>query len=302
MIVMGTGGVGGYFGGRLASYGEDVTFIARGEHLHAIREHGLQVYSPHHGDLVVKPAQVTDDPREAGPVDLVMLSVKSWDTEEAGKALQPVVRDNTAVISFQNGVDNEEKLSAILGRQHVMGGAAYVESTISEPGVIHQQSAMAKLVFGELDGRVTPRAEAFLNAYQNAGIDAELSTNIQTELWSKFLFICALSGMTSLIRTPIGPILQDPDTRQMFADCMREVKAVARAQGISLPEGIVEERLTFADRLLPEMKSSMQRDLERGHRLELDALNGTVVRLGRELGVDVPVNHFIYAALKLHAG
>ena len=300
IAVMGTGGVGGYFGGRLAASGQDVTFIARGDHLRAIRERGLLVRS-HRGDFRVAPAQATDDPAAVGPVDAVMFCVKMWDTEAAAELMRPMVAGDTGIVSFQNGVDNEERLAAILGPEHVLGGVAYVMSGIAEPGVIQQSGPLAKLVFGELHGAATPRAEALLAACHGAGIEAELTADVHRALWTKFLFLCALSGMTTLASSPIGPILQDPDTRQMFIDCMREVEAVARARGIDLPPGILEEQTAFADSRPPEFTSSMYLDLERGNRMELEWLSGTVVRLGRVLGVPTPVNRLIYAALKLHA-
>ena len=301
IAVMGTGGVGGYFGGRLAAGGQDVTFIARGEHLRAIRERGLRVES-HHGGFLVAPARATDDPSEVGPVDLVMFCVKMWDTDSAGELVRPMLGPGTGVVSFQNGVDNEERLVAILGPQHVLGGVAYVMSGIAEPGVVRQRGPLARLLFGELDGAASPRAQAFLEACRAAGIEAELTANIQRALWTKFLFLCAFSGMTSLTRATIGPILQDPDTREMFLDCMREVEAVARARDVDLAPGIMEEQTAFADARPPEFTSSMYLDLEGGGRLELEWLSGAVARMGRELSVPTPVNQLIYAALKLHAG
>jgi 2-dehydropantoate 2-reductase len=301
IAVMGAGGVGGYFGGRLAASGQDVTFIARGEHLRAIQERGLRVES-HDGGFLVAPAQATDDPSRVGPVDLVIFCVKMWDTDSAGELVRPMIGPGTGVVSFQNGVDNEERLAAILGPQHVLGGVAYVMSGIAEPGVVRQRGPLARLLFGELDGDASPRAKAFLEACRGASIDAELTPAIQRALWTKFLFLCAFSGMTTLTRTTIGPILQDPDNRQMFVACMREVEAVARARGVDLAPGVMEEQTAFADARPPEFTSSMYLDLERGDRLELEWLSGAVTRMGRELGIRTPTNQFIYAALKLHAG
>ncbi len=298
---MGTGGVGGYFGGRLALHGEDVRFIARGEHLRAIRERGLTVQS-YHGDFRIHPADATSDPAAVGPVDAVMFCVKMWDTESAGRAIQPLVGENTAVISFQNGVENEDILARILGAEHVLGGAAYIFSTIAEPGVVSHTSPIARLMLGELDGRSTPRAEAFCAAAKAAGIDASLSTNIAKDLWSKFVFICALSGTCALTRSACGPVLRTPETRDLFVECMREVAAVARARGVDLDRDIVERQLAGADALSPEQKPSMLYDLEHGHPLEVAWLNGMVARLGAELAVATPVNRFIAAALSLHAG
>jgi 2-dehydropantoate 2-reductase len=301
IAVMGTGGVGGYFGGRLAQRGEDVHFIARGEHLRAIQERGLTVRSTH-GDFRIHPARATADPAEIGPVDAVMLCVKMWDTESAGHAIQPLVGENTAVISFQNGVENEDLLAGVLGREHVVGGAAYIFSAIAEPGLIEHVSPFARLVLGELDGRITPRAEEFCTAATAAGIDASVSTAIMKDLWSKFVFICALSGVCTVTRSACGPVVRTAETREMFVECMREVAAVAGARGVALDRDIVERQLARADALAPEHKPSMLYDLEHGHPLEVAWLNGAVARLGGEVGVPTPVNRFIAATLSFHAG
>jgi 2-dehydropantoate 2-reductase len=300
IAVMGRGGVGGYLGARLAVRGQEVVFIARGEHLRAIRERGLVVHS-HYEEFHVNPARATDNPGDVGPVGLVLFCVKTWDTEAAARAVRPMVGPGTAVLSFQNGVDNEEKLAAILGPEHVMGGVAYLMSTVAAPGVIQQSGALTRLVFGEPDGRASPRAQAFLAACQTAGIEAELTAEIQGALWTKFVFLCALGGVTSLVRAPLGPILRDPEARKLFIACMEEVSAVGRARGVRLAADIVQRQLALAEELPPGFTSSMHKDLERGGRLELDSLAGAVVRLGRELEMDTPVNRFIHAALKLHA-
>lgn len=301
IAVMGTGGVGGYFGGRLAQHGEDVHFIARGGHLRAIQQRGLTVRS-YYGDFGIHPASATSDPAEIGPVDVVMFCVKMWDTEDAGRAIKPLLGEDTAVISFQNGVENEEILARILGSKHVLGGAAYIFSTIAEPGVVEHASPNARLLFGELDGRSTPRAEAFCAAAKAAGIDASLSGNITKDLWSKFVFICALSGVCTVARSSVGPVVSTPETWEMLVECMKEVAAVAHARGVPLEEDIVERQGMGGKALPPDQKPSMLYDLEHGNRLELPWLNGTVARLGRELGVPTPVNRFIAAALSLHAG
>ena len=298
---MGTGGVGGYFGGRLAQHGEEVSFIARGAHLRAIQENGLIVRS-RGGDFRIYPARATEDPAEIGPSDIVMFNVKMWDTEAAGRAVQPLIGQNTAVISFQNGVEAEEILANILGREHVMGGAAYIFSSIAEPGVIAHTSPTARLLFGELNGEATPRAEAFRAAAWAAGIDASLSSSITKDLWSKFVFICALSGMCAVSRSPVGRVLGSPATRELFVDAMREVASVGAARGVALDPDIVERQLAGAGSLPADEKPSMLYDLEHGHRLEVTWLNGTVARLGAELGVSTPINRFITAVLGLHAG
>jgi 2-dehydropantoate 2-reductase len=282
-------------------HGEDVTFIARGDHLDVLRSRGLRVCSQH-GDFHVPHVAATADASDVGPADVVMFCVKMWDTETAGEAARPLVGPNTAVISFQNGVHNEDALAPIFGREHVMGGVAYVTSRLAEPGVIEQTSTVARLVFGELDGLLTPRAEAFHRACLGAGIDAQISQTIGNELWTKFVYICAFSGVGSVARSSIGPILRDPDTREMFIACMREVEAVARAKGVELDPEVVSKHLALADAFGPGPRSSMLDDLERGNRLEVEWLNGAVARWGRELGIGTPVNQLIYGALKLHAG
>lgn len=283
------------------SMARTVHFIARGEHLHALRDRGLTVRS-RNGDFRVHPAQATAEPGDIGPVDVVMFCVKMWDTEAAGRAIQPLIRPDTAVISFQNGVEAEEILARIVSREHVLGGAAYIFSSIVAPGVVEHTSPNARLLFGELDGRATPRADAFCAAAQAAGIDASLSSNIVKDLWSKFVFICALSGMCAVTRATVGPVLGTPATRDLFVECMREVAAVAAARGVTLDDDIVERQLAGANTLFPRQKPSMLYDLEHGHTLEVAWLNGTVARLGAELGVPTPVNRFIAGALSLHAG
>ncbi len=300
IAVMGAGGVGGYFGGLLAANGEDVTFIARGPHLRAIQERGLQVKSTH-GDFHVRDARGAEDPAKVGPVDVVMFCVKSWDTRVAAEAVRPMVGDGTAVISFQNGVGNEDEMIDVLGRRPVVGGLAYVTSTIAEPGVVQQNGPVARIIYGELDGGRTPRLEAFHNACVAAKINAELSDDIAKAIWTKFLYICAFSGVCTLTRQSLGPLLTDPDAREMFVACMEEVAAVAKARGVALDPDIVAKQLALADTFGSTPKPSMLIDLERGNRLEAAWLNGDVARLGRQAGVATPVNHFIFTALKLIA-
>lgn len=301
IAVMGTGGVGGYFGGRLAAKKFDVSFIARGGHLAAIRRYGLRVESAK-GNIHLKHVKATDKPKEIGPVDYVLFTVKLADTESAIEAIRPLIGKDTVVISLQNGVDAEPLLSEKLGLQHVMGGLAFIAAVITAPGVIKHTGTMARVVFGELDGTRTPRAETLLAAFRDAGVDAEISDNIEKAIWEKFIFLVALSGVTTVTRKPIGVLRADTDTRALLRAVMAEVAAVARAQGIGIDDAFVDNRLAFADTLPPEMTSSMHEDLERGNRLELDWLAGTVVRLGREFGIATPANAFIYAALKHRAG
>lgn len=296
---MGTGGVGGYFGGRLAAAGQGVTFIARGEHLKAIQKNGLLIKSVA-GDAHVKPAQATDDPATIGPVDFVLVCVKAWDTREAAEMCRPLIGPETGVISPQNGIEKEAILAETLGEAAVMGGLCTIVAYIENPGVIRHDSQMQNLIFGERDGSRSPRAETFLAACEEAEFKATLSDDITRDMWMKFLFICAISGMTSLTRQTIGAVLENPDTRALTRQVMQEVWEVGRASGVNLPDDAVENRFNFADGLEYTLTSSMQRDLADGKPLEVGALNGTVARMGRELGVDTPVNHIIYASLQFY--
>ena len=299
IAVMGTGGVGGYFGARLALGGSDVTFIARGTHLEAIRERGLRVESPL-GEMRLPAPHATDDPAAVGPVDLVLLGVKLWDTEAAAKAIVPLIRPGTAVVSLQNGVRKDDILREALGPSVVMGGVCYIAAQIAEPGVIRHSGTMQKVVFGEDDGARTPRAEAFLDACRRAGIDADVSGDIRRTIWEKFVFLVGLSGTTTTMRKPIGPIRANPRTRAFLRDAMREVAAVGVAEGVHLPGDFADDRLAFADGLPATMTSSMHNDLERGNRLEVDGLSGDVVRRGELTGVPTPVNRAIRDILALH--
>lgn len=300
LAIMGSGGVGGYFGGRLAAKGYDVSFIARGRHLDAIRRDGLKIESAN-GDVHIYPAKATDTPSDIGPVDYVFFATKLWDTELGGKAIRPLINADSAVISLQNGVDAEDRLTMTLGREHVMGGVAQIASVIAAPGVIRHTGTMARIILGELDGSRTARAEALLTALHDAGIDAEIVDDIVTAIWRKFVFLVALSGVTSVTRHALGPLREDPHTRALLATIMKETIAVARAKGIDIDPAYVNDRLGFLDTLPADMTSSMRQDLQRGNRLELDWLSGAVVRMGQELGIDTPANAFIYVALKLSA-
>ncbi len=297
---MGAGAVGGYFGARLAAAAEDVSFIARGPHLEAIRASGLRVLSSR-GDLTIHPARATDDPGEIGPVDIVLFCVKLWDTDSAGHAARALLGEDTGVISLQNGVEPEERLAAVLGARHVMGGTAAIAAVIAEPGVIRHTGAFARLEFGELDGRGGGRAEAFLAACTQAGIDAAIPADMGEAIWRKFVILTAVSAATALARSPIGPIRDDPDTRSLLRKLIEESAAVARAKGIAIAEDLETRLMGAADGLPAEMKASMLQDLERGNRLEVAWLSGAVARMGRELGVATPSHDVAYAALKLHA-
>jgi 2-dehydropantoate 2-reductase len=298
IAVLGTGGVGGYFGGRLAATGTDVTFIARGQHLAAIRERGLRIESPN-GNVHISPAQATDDPSTVGPVDLVFFTVKLYDTEAAMAMLPPLLGPETRVISFQNGVDSVDVLTKAVGRSHVAGGTAYVAAVIAEPGVI-RHTAMGRLIFGSLDGERLPVLEELLRACQRAGFDATLSNQILVDIWAKFARLSVFSGMTAVTRCSIGPIREDAALAEMMRSAIRESMALARALGIPLTDALVDEIQVATAALPPQARSSMLEDLERGRPLELPWLSGAVVRLAKQAGVETPTHRFITAVLNPH--
>lgn len=300
VAVMGTGGTGGYFGGLLARAGEDVTFIARGAHLDALRSQGLTVRSRLNGDFSV-PVQATDDPSRLEPVDLVLFCVKAYDIGAAAALIRPLVGPETVVLPVQNGIDAAEHLARVVGPEHVMGGVAVVTSSVAAPGVIAQTAGAGKLLLGELAGGASARAERLVRALQRAGIAAEEHAAIQVALWEKFIFICAFSGVTALTRLPIGAILASAECSVLLEGVMAEVAAVAQARGIALPDDSVARSVALAARFEPWARGSLYHDLAAGRRLELETLNGTVVRLGREQGIPTPYNFVVYAALQPYA-
>jgi 2-dehydropantoate 2-reductase len=299
IAVMGTGGVGGYFGARLAQAGHEVAFVARGRQLEALRAKGLRVESPL-GDLHLPAVEVTDQPAEIGPVDLVLFTVKLWDTLEAAESVKPLLGEDSAVVSFQNGVVKDDILRDALGAAHVIGGVTYIAATIAEPGVIRHSGTLAKLVFGEYDGSLSPRVRQFRDACADSGIDAETSEKIEQTIWEKFVFLVGLSGTTSLARSPIGPIRGNPRSRAFLHDVMAEVVRVALAQGVPLPADYADERLAFTDTVPASMTSSMHHDLEQGNRLEVAWLSGDVVERGARLGVTTPCNRAIFDILSIY--
>jgi 2-dehydropantoate 2-reductase len=299
IAVMGTGGVGGYFGARLARGGHDVAFVARGRQLEALRTRGLRVESPL-GDVHLPKVDVTDDPADVDGVDLVLFGVKLWDTQVAAAAVKPLIRDETAVVSFQNGVVKDDILRQALGAEHVIGGVCYVAATIAEPGLIRHSGTLQKLVFGEYDGTLSPRVQRFREACADSGIDVEVSDRIEQTIWEKFVFLVGLSGTTSTARSVIGPIRANSRSRAFLRDVMDEVVQVARAQGVALPLDYADERLAFTDQVPAGMTSSMHHDLERGNRLEVAWLSGDVVERGARLGVPTPCNRAILDILSVH--
>jgi 2-dehydropantoate 2-reductase len=297
IAVVGAGGVGGGYGAALAKAGADVTFIARGAHLEAMKNKGLRLESPR-GDIHLVPTQATDDPRTVGPVDIVLFCVKLWDVESAGEAIKPLVGSNTAVIPLQNGIDAAERLLPILGRNAVMGGVAQISASIIAPGVIQQVGTFMRMIFGELDGKRSQRAEDFLALCLQAGFDATLSEQILTELWMKFILLASNASVMALARQPIGKLRDDPDLRPIFLAAWQETIDVGRASGVALPADALDKILDFTSHVPPAMKASMALDLDRGNRLELPWLGGKVVELGRQFGVPTPTHSMMAAMLK----
>lgn len=300
VAAMGAGGVGGYFGARLQQAGHEVTFFARGRHLQALQKDGLTLESAH-GNARLK-VRVLEDPREAEPVDVVLFAVKLWDTESAAERLRPVVGKDTVVIPFQNGVESTERLGRILGKEKVLGGAAYIGTRIKAPGVIEHSGQMARLQFGPVMPSQRAVAQAFLEVCKGAGIQAEIPDDIVRASWEKFVFLVGLSSATVAARAPIGVVRADPDLRWLFEQAMRETWRVGRARGVALADDYVESRMKFADGLHADMKASLLHDLEAGGRLEAPWLCGAVARMAREAGLEAPVNRSVYAALKPYIG
>src|SRR4051812_12350568 len=299
IAVVGAGGVGGGFGAALAKAGADVTFIARGAHLAAMKSTGLKVQGPR-GDTHLVPTRATDDPAAIGHVDIVLFCVKLWDVEGAGEKMTPLIGPGTAVIPLQNGVDAHERLIPILWKSAVMGGVAQLSASIIAPGVIAQVGTFMRMVFGELDGRRSKRAEDFLALCLKAGFDATLSEEILTELWMKFILLASNAGMMALARQPIGALRDDPDLHPIFLAAYQETIDVGRARGVALPAD-ARARIVETTRHFPSgMKASMALDLDRGNRLEVPWLSGKVAELGRQLGIPTPTHSMMYAMLKPH--
>jgi 2-dehydropantoate 2-reductase len=297
IAVFGTGGVGGYFGGRLAQAGEEVIFIARGEHLQAMRDYGLKVDSVK-GDFVIQPVQVTADPAEVGPVDVVLVGVKTWQTLEAAQAIRPLIGPDTFVLPLQNGVEAPAQLAEILGAEYVIGGLCGLISFIAGPGHIRHAGADPFIHFGELDNRTSERVERLRQAFaKSIGVTVEVPPNIQVALWRKFLLIVSWSGIGAITRSPIGVFRSIPQTQQMLHEVMQEVFNVAHAHNIALPDDVFEKTLAFMDSVPPSGTASMQRDIMEGRPSELESQNGAVVRLGQAVGVETPLNAFIYHSL-----
>jgi 2-dehydropantoate 2-reductase len=297
IAVIGTGGIGGIYGAALAKAGADVTFVARGAHLAAIREAGLRIEGDR-GETFIQPAQATDDAASIGPVDFALFCVKLWDVEAVGKQLRPLIGPQTAVIALQNGIDAAERLIPILGRGAVMGGTAFVTGSIVAPGVIRQTGTYQRMTFGELDGSISARGERLCDLCAAAGFEGVLSADIMVPIWDKFTLLVPLSGLNALTRLPLGKWREDPDLCALYDASLRETVAVGRAEGVRLPPDSVDRTLTAMRAMPAHHMTSMGNDLLHGNRLELPWFSGKVVELGRRHAVPTPANTFIYAALK----
>jgi len=302
IVMFGAGGVGGYFGGRLAAAGADVSFVARGEHLEAIRRDGLRIASPK-GDVRVTGVKASADPAELGTADVVFLTVKMYDVDTAASALRPLVGPDTMVVTLQNGVDATDMVARRVGRGHVAGGVAYVAAVIGAPGFI-RHTALDALIVGELDGTMSPRLLALRDAASNAGFTFTASPDIRRDLWSKFARLSVFSGLTAATRSPVGVLRASPGLRALLEAAVDEALAVGRAMGVALDDGVRDEIFAMYHSVPPLAKSSMLEDLERGKPLELPWLSGAVVRLGREAGVPTPTHAFIETLLTpfVHGG
>jgi 2-dehydropantoate 2-reductase len=298
IAVIGAGGVGGYFGAKLARAGESVVMLARGAHLAAIRRDGIRVRSAPEGDSVAT-VEAVESLAGQPPVDMALFCVKSFDTRSAAEALRPVLGASTGVVSLQNGVDNEEIIDEVLGRGVALGGAAYVFAGIEAPGVIRHTFA-GRIVFGELDGRVSDRATRLRDALARGGVPVEITGDIRRVLWEKYLLISAQAGMTAITRCPAGVLRETPESWRMYRAIVEELTAVARAAGVTLPADVVAAVMKQATAVAPGAYSSLHDDLVHGKRLELEALHGHAVRLGERYGVPTPMVFAVYAALKPH--
>jgi 2-dehydropantoate 2-reductase len=294
--VVGAGGVGGYFGARLAAAGHDVTFVARGEHLRAIRQHGLRVESIK-GDLHIRPARATDRPDEVGPVDAVLCAVKAWQLPDALRATPPLLGKDSVVLPLQNGVEAVDQAAKALGRERVLGGAAWIRAEIAAPGLVRHSGIEPRIVLGEPGGGASVRARDLAAVLAQAGIAAEATGDIAGVLWSKLVFISATSAVGAVVRVPIDAFRSLAETRALLVAAMKETMAVAEARGVALAPDVLERTLAFVDSLPAGTTSSMQRDVMAGRPSELDAQCGAVVRLGREARVPTPVNDVLHAAL-----
>jgi 2-dehydropantoate 2-reductase len=294
--IYGIDGAGGYFGAQLARAGEDVTFVARGDHLKAIQAHGLRVETPA-GEIVIQPAKATDDPAQVAPVDVILLGAKAWQVEQVAKNMRPMIGPETFVVPLQNGVEAASQLAAILGAEHVLGGLCGTFSWVVCPGRIRSISSATFIKFGELDNRRSERAELLRQSFDKTSVKADIPADIRKALWEKFLLVVAFGGVGAVSRAPIGIMRTMPETRALLEQCMEEVSAVARARGIQLSDTVVADSMRYVDSLAANATTSLQRDIAEGKPSEIDFWNGAVVRQGRTVNVSTPANEFVYHSM-----
>ena len=296
IAVMGAGSIGGYFGGMLSQGGHQVTLIARGAHLKAIQDSGLKIITDDR-EFIFR-CDATDNPNSVGPVELVLLTVKTYHNSQAVPAMLPMVAADTSVLCLQNGIDSYQAAAQIVGAEKILPGAAYVEASLAGPGVVRQSGQLVRIVFGEMDGVNSDRGSLILQALEQSGIPAEFTQDIQRTLWTKFLFIATMAGVTTLARETMAQLMSRPEWRETIVDCMREIEAVGRAQGVALAEDVVSSTMGYIEGSLEQLHASMHADIMAGRPLELEALNGAVVRAGRMAQVPTPINNLIYAMVK----
>jgi 2-dehydropantoate 2-reductase len=296
VAIFGTGGIGGYFGGRLAAASAQVSFVARGAHLEALRRNGLRVESVR-GDFHVHPVAATDTPAEIGEVDVVILGVKTWQLPEAGDAIRPLLGADTVVLTLQNGVEAAPVVAGMVGRERVIPGMVRIFSEVSAPGHIRHIGGPASIAFAEWDNEPSQRVDRLRDAFREAGVAVETPPDIQAALWEKFLFVVPMGGLGSLSRAPIGVLRSLAETRRLLEQAMREIAEIAAARGVRLPPDAVERAMTFVDAQPPAGTSSLQRDIAAGRPSELEAWTGSVVRLGADAGTPTPLNQWIYHTL-----
>lgn len=299
VYIVGAGGVGGYFGGLLAKAGENVTFVCRGDHYKAIKKDELRVKSVI-GDFIVKPAKVVDNISKIENPDLVIFTVKTYDTETVAEELKSVINKDTIIITFQNGIENDVVIKKITGSSNVYPGVAYVISARTKPGVIEQTGGLRKLIFGDRNNNDNLSLRAVEKVMRSAGIDASLSDDITRDLWKKYMFVVDFSGMTAVCRGPIGKVLADETTLSLYERCAREAISVAKAHGVKVASDALENIMTISGNTAPESKSSLLVDIENGRKNKIETLNGTLVKLARRYKIDVPINELIYGAIKLN--
>jgi len=304
IAILGSGAVGGYYGAKLARAGHDVTFVARGAHLAAIRERGIEIRSPALGDFVAR-GRAEDDTAKVGAVDLVMVAVKTYDNPTALPLLAPLLGPETVVLTVQNGVDSAGDVAAVAGEARTLGGSTYIATALEAPGLIVQTGDHRRIVFGETFGelpRLSERVARIHEAFSGADIQSYPVEDGRVPVWEKFIFLAALAGFTGAARLPIGPVWGDPFTKAMFLAGSREIEAVARAEGVPVAADVVERIVPYVDKIPGSMRSSLLIDLQQGKRIEVESLHGTVVRRGAARGVPTPIMSTLYAVLKLHAG